>query len=148
VKVAVGSRNPLKKQAVYNTFSRVFGEVEVVMRSIDSGVPPQPQGYDVVIGAHQRAERSLASVSDAHFGVGIESGLFGVFGVELDVQVCSIFDGARHTIGTSPGYAYPASVLNQIAAGREVGHIMAAFRDKARRTKDWCSRLPLQGTDR
>jgi inosine/xanthosine triphosphatase len=77
-----------------------------------------------VIGARQRAERALAPVSDAHFGVGIESGLFGVFGIELDVQVCSIFDGARHTIGTSPGFTYPASVLSQIAAGREVGHIM------------------------
>jgi non-canonical (house-cleaning) NTP pyrophosphatase len=39
VKVVVGSRNPLKKQAVYNTFSRVFGEVEVIMRRVDSGVP-------------------------------------------------------------------------------------------------------------
>jgi inosine/xanthosine triphosphatase len=124
VKVAVGSHNPLKKQAVYNTFTRVFGAIEVVMRGVDSGVPSQPKGYDVVMGARLRAERSCASVSDAHFGVGIESGLFDIFGAELDVQVCSIFDGARHTVGTSPGFAYPAKVLDQIAAGREVGHIM------------------------
>ncbi len=74
--------------------------------------------------ARQRAERSRASISDAHFGVGIESGLFDVFGVELDVLVCSIFDGTRHTIGNSPGFTYAARVLDQIAAGREVGHIM------------------------
>jgi inosine/xanthosine triphosphatase len=124
MKVAVGSNNPVKKQAVYNTFSKVFGKVEVVMRSIDSGVPSQPKGYAVVTGARQRAERARASVSSADFGVGIESGLFDVFGVELDVQVCSIFDGAQHTIGTSPGFTYPPSVLGQIAVGREVGQIM------------------------
>jgi inosine/xanthosine triphosphatase len=124
VKAVVGSSNPLKKRAVRNTFSKVFGEVEVVMRSVDSGVPPQPKGNAVVTGARQRAERAHASVSNADFGVGIESGLFDVFDVELDIQVCSIFDGARHTLGTSPGFTYPASVLDQIEAGREVGHIM------------------------
>jgi inosine/xanthosine triphosphatase len=124
VKVAVGSRNPLKKQAAYNTFSRVFRQVEVVMSAVNSGVPAQLKGYDIVIGARQRAERSHKSVPDAHFGVGIESGLFDVFDEKLDVQVCSIFDGARHIIGASPGFTYPASVLNQIAAGRETGHIM------------------------
>jgi len=46
------------------------------------------------------------------FGVGIESGLFDVFGVELDIQVCSVFDGARHTIGTSPGFTYPISACS------------------------------------
>jgi len=124
MKVAVGSNNPVKKQAVYNTFSKVFGRVEVVMRSVDSGVPSQPKGYAVVSGTRQRAERARAYVSNADFGVGIESGLFDVFGVKIDVQVCSIFDGARHTIGTSPGFTYPASVLDQIAAGQEVGQIL------------------------
>jgi inosine/xanthosine triphosphatase len=124
MKVAVGSNNPVKKQAVHNTFSKVFGEVEVIMRRVDSGVPSQPRGDAVVAGARQRAERVRACVSNVDFGVGIESGLFDVFGVELDIQVCSVFDGAQHTIGTSPGFTYPISVLNQITAGQEVGHIM------------------------
>ena len=63
MKVAVGSNNPVKKQAVHNTFSKVFGDVEVIMRSVDSGVPSQPKGYAVVTGARQRAERARASVS-------------------------------------------------------------------------------------
>ena len=50
MKVAVGSNNPLKKQAVHNTFSKVFGKVEVVMQSVDSGVPSQPKGDAVVTG--------------------------------------------------------------------------------------------------
>jgi len=82
------------------------------------------------------------------FSVGIESGLFDVFGVELGIQVCSVFDGARHTNGTSPGFTYPISVLNQIAAGREVGHIMEQLSGIKRiRTKEWRSWLSIKGID-
>jgi non-canonical (house-cleaning) NTP pyrophosphatase len=54
--------------------------------------------------------------------VGIESGLFVVFGVELDIQVCSVFDGP----GTRSDFSQipcPMSVLNQITAERKIGHI-------------------------
>ncbi len=125
MRVGVGSSNPTKKEAVSNVFSRVFDGVEVIMKHVDSGVPAQPRDDDVVLGARQRAERSLAVVQNSQFGVGIESGLFSLFGVILDVQVCSIFDGTRHTSGTSPGFTYPPRVLKEVAAGREVGHIMA-----------------------
>ncbi len=125
MRVVVGSSNPVKKEAASNVFSHVFDSVEVIMRRVDSGVPAQPRDTEVMVGARQRAERSLALVKDARFGVGIESGLFSLFGVTLDVQVCSIFDGVRHTSGTSPGFAYPPRVLKAVAAGREVGHIMA-----------------------
>jgi len=124
MKVAIGSSNPLKKRAVSNVFRRVFGDIEVVMQHVDSGVPAQPMNRDVARGARQRAERSFASVANAYFGVGIESGLFDLFGVKLDIQVCSIYDGAQHTSGTSPGFAYPQKVLDEIAEGREVGHIV------------------------
>ncbi len=125
MRVVVGSSNPAKKEAVSNVFSHVFDSVEVIMQHVDSGVPAQPRDNDVALGARQRAERSLALIKEAQFGVGIESGLFSLFGVTLDIQVCSIFDGTRHTSGTSPGFTYPPRVLKEVAAGREVGHIIA-----------------------
>ncbi len=118
-------KQPNKKAAVSNVFTRVFDDAVVIMQHVDSGVPPQPRDADVVLGARQRAERSLAVVKGAQLSVGIESGLFNLHGVTLDVQMCSIFDGSRHTIGTSPGFTYPPRVLEEVAAGREVGHIMA-----------------------
>jgi non-canonical (house-cleaning) NTP pyrophosphatase len=51
MKVAVGSNNPLKEQAVQNTFSKVFRGVKVVTQSVDSGVSSQPKGDAVVTGA-------------------------------------------------------------------------------------------------
>ncbi|MGZ4903710.1 MAG: inosine/xanthosine triphosphatase [Halobacteriota archaeon] len=125
MKIVVGSSNPAKKEAVSNVFRRVFDGVQVIMRHVDSGVPAQPRDNDVVLGARQRAERSLTAIKNAQFGVGIESGLFNLFGVTLDIQVCSIFDGTWYTSGTSPGFTYPPRVLKEVAAGREVGHIMA-----------------------
>ncbi len=127
MRVAIGSSNPVKKEAVSNVFSRVFDAVEVIMQRVDSGVPPQPRDDEVVLGARLRAERSLALIKNTQLGIGVESGLFSFFGVTLDIQVCAIFDGTRHTIGASPGFAYPPRVLEEVAAGREVGDIMAEF---------------------
>ncbi len=124
MRVAVGSNNPVKHEAVSNVFSRVFDSVDVAMQPVDSGVPRQPRDEEVMLGARLRAERSRASVKNTQFGVGIESGLFRLYGATLDIQVCSIFDGVRHTMGTSPGFTYPPPVLKEVAAGREVGHIM------------------------
>ncbi len=117
MRVVVGSRNPLKKEAVSSVFSRVFDRFEVLMQHVDSGVPPQPKDDEIVRGAQQRAERAFVSVKDAQLGIGIESGLLNLFGLTLDTQVCSIFDGAQHTSGTSPGFSYPPRVLNEVAAG-------------------------------
>ena len=39
--------------------------------------------------------------------------------------MCVIFDGTQHTIGASPGFTYPPTVFKEVAAGREVGDIMA-----------------------
>jgi non-canonical (house-cleaning) NTP pyrophosphatase len=61
MKVAVGSNNPVKKQAVHNTFSKVFGKVEVIMRSVDSGVPSQPRG-DAVVAAPANAQSGFEHV--------------------------------------------------------------------------------------
>ena len=43
MKVAVGSANPVKIQAVREVFQEVFGEkVEITSVKVDSGVPTQP----------------------------------------------------------------------------------------------------------
>ncbi len=124
MKVPVGTKNPVKMHAVKNIFTRVYDVVEVSMVNVKSGVPAQPFGHDVIIGAKHRAERAFVLLKDADLGVGIESGLFDFRDVLLDVQICSIFDGSIHTVGASPGFGYPRTVLDGIKGGREVGSIM------------------------
>jgi len=124
MKVSVGTKNPVKMRAVKNIFAQVCDKVDVLMTNVESAVPAQPFGHEVITGARHRGERAFALLKDADLGVGIESGLFDFCGVLLDVQICSIFDGSVHTIGASPGFSYPKIVLEGVERGEEVGSIM------------------------
>ena len=125
MKVAVGTRNPVKVAAVENVFMRIYGDVKVEGRKVSSGVPAQPFGSDVVKGAIARAKNAYKSGS-YDYGVGIEAGLSDVEGYILDVQFCAIYDPADGiTLGCGSGFQYPPIVLSQVLAGREVGDVMS-----------------------
>ena len=72
MKVAVGSRNPVKVKATKNVLDQIYGEVEVVSIDTDSGVPDQPFGINQTIeGAINRAKNAYSDEFD--MSVGIES---------------------------------------------------------------------------
>jgi len=53
MRVAVGSENPVKVSAVEEVFSEVFGSVEVIPVSVDSGVSPQLFNLDTLRGSEE-----------------------------------------------------------------------------------------------
>ncbi len=124
LRVAVGSKNPTKVEGVKRAFEQFFGEVEIIPKSVDSGVPPQPFDYDVVRGAINRALRAF---DDCDFGVGVEAGLFSIENTMtgyMDFQVAVIYNGKRFTIGFGPGFEFPPCVVREALKGREVGDVM------------------------
>ncbi|MDI6643670.1 MAG: inosine/xanthosine triphosphatase [Methanobacteriaceae archaeon] len=126
MKVVVGSQNPVKVNATKNVLEKIYGEVEVDSRKVDSQVPPQPFGIDQTIqGAVNRAKN--AYTSDYDLGVGIESGLMEtphtITGY-IDLQWCAIYDGENVTIGVSAGFEYPPKVIEEVLKGKEVGEVM------------------------
>ncbi len=125
MKVHVGTENRVKKKAVENVFRKVFGnEVEVKKIAVDTGVPEQPFGEQVIKGAIKRAEKAL---TDANFGVGIEAGLIWnpYLETHFDVQYCAIIDDSKKiTIGHGPGFVYPKKVLTEVKNGQTVGQVM------------------------
>ncbi|MEN3054231.1 MAG: inosine/xanthosine triphosphatase [Candidatus Methanosuratincola petrocarbonis] len=131
--VAVGSSNPVKVQAVKNVFSRFLPQVEVIMKSVSSVVPPQPIGIEETIrGAIGRAMRALELEGSAEMGVGIEAGLLPVpYSISgwMDQQYAAIVDRrGRVTIGGGPSFEYPAEVVKQVlSASSEVGKVMEAL---------------------
>lgn len=125
MRIAVGSRNPVKVKAVENVFSRLYGIVDVDGVAVATGVPAQPFGDETVAGAVNRARAAFAS-GRYDYGVGIEAGLFAVGGVTIDLQYCAIYDGSWVTLGCGSGFEYPPSVLGLVLAGREVGDVMSA----------------------
>jgi len=128
VKAIVGSKNPVKAQAVENILKKIYPEqeVEVLSREVDSGVPDQPLGQDETIqGAINRARKAYSD--EFNLSVGIESGLMPVKETitgYVDMQWCAIYDGEKITLGVSAGFEYPPHVVEEVLKGREVGHIM------------------------
>ncbi|MGZ7120124.1 MAG: DUF84 family protein, partial [Methanobacterium sp.] len=49
MKIAVGSKNPVKVKAVLNVLKAIYGQVDVMGVDVDSGVPHQPFGKDETI---------------------------------------------------------------------------------------------------
>jgi len=126
MKVAVGTKNPVKVKATRNILEKIYSSVEVTGVNVDSGVRDQPIGLDETVqGALTRAKNAYNH--DLDLSVGIESGLLetphSITGY-LDLQWCCIYDGEKETLGVSAGFEYPPAVVAEVLKGREVGHIM------------------------
>lgn len=127
VKVAVGTTNRVKVDAVTRVFTQVFGLVEVEQVDPGHSVGNQPMEEDTIKGSIERAKNALARAG-ADFGVGIEAGLFynKVLKKHLDVQYCAIVDSAgRLTVGHGPGFEYPPEVIRAVLKGDTVGETMS-----------------------
>ena len=132
VRIAVGSENPVKIEAVKMAAHRLYGECDVRGVAVASGVREQPFEAETWEGARARARAALARWPEADFGVGIEAGLFDTpaAGALLDVQACVVVDRAgRLTYGHGPGFAYPASIVERLRKGASVGEVMAEVAD-------------------
>ncbi len=124
--VVVGSKNPVKINATKNVLERIYTEITVLSKDVDSEVPDQPFGLDQTVkGAVNRAKNVYSEEYD--LGVGIESGLIKVpetLTGYIDIQWCAIFDGKNITIGASSGFEYPPTVIEEVMKGVEVGDVM------------------------
>jgi len=127
VKVAVGSTNKVKVDAVRNIFTQAFGLVEVQAVETEQSVGRQPLEVKTIEGAIQRARQAI-QLADADIGVGVEAGLFynKTLDKYLDIQYCAIVDSSgRMTVGHGPGFEYPPEVVEAVLAGATVGDTMS-----------------------
>ena len=127
MKVNVGTENSLKVEAVRAVFAAAFVEDDIEVSAIDvpSGVPAQPFGEQVAIGAINRAHAALL---DADYGVGIEAGIVPFPGCEerFSVQFCAIVDrDGEVTVGHGPGYTLPREVIAALEAGSDLNREMS-----------------------
>jgi len=122
--VAVGSRNPVKVEAVEGLLGERAGRVRAV--EVDPGVPEQPFGVEETLtGARNRARRAL-SAGEADLGVGIEGGvadLEGPHDLSL-VMWAAVSDGTTTGTGRGPAIALPTAVADRIRDGEELGPVM------------------------
>lgn len=127
--VLVGSKNPVKVQAVEEIFSRFFPETKVLSFSVPSGVPDQPSCGQVLGGCRNRA-LELKKINDeqnlgADFFVGMEGGITEMPPRWFNFNGTCILDrNGREGYGTSPLFELPESVTRQLLDGKELGDVM------------------------
>jgi len=102
MKVAIGSKNPVKIKATKNVFKKVFGQVKVLSVEVKSGVSHTPSSFEEILkGAINRAKNALKETR-ADFGVGLEGGYEKIkFGFFLSGAVAIVDKKGR--IGISGG---------------------------------------------
>ena len=123
MKVLVGSKNPVKIEAVREAFSKFFDDVSVKSRSVKSGVSDQPFGDDTFRGARNRAV--ALRDEEADFYVGLEGGVMDVLDKTVTFGAFCIIDrDGKESFGSSPLLPLPPVVLKGLAEGKELGDVM------------------------
>lgn len=124
VRVAVGTTNAIKVEAVRRGFSAFFGDTDVLGVEVDSGVAAHPFGVDVVEGAVYRATRAQKALK-CDFGVGLEGGTQEFSGRVFNCGWAAVAGagGVVH-VGSTGWWECPPSVYRELVKGRELGDVV------------------------
>jgi len=118
IRIAVGSTNRVKIEAVRTVMEKIFGNVIVIPVDVKSGVSEQPKESETRTGAVNRAVSALGSND---LSVGIEAGVFLTEDGLYDFQYCAIYDkNGKMTVGVGPGFRYPDKVAALVSDGMTV----------------------------
>lgn len=126
MKIAIGSKNPAKLNAVCS----IFPEAEVTGLSVCSGVSAQPfSDEETRLGAMNRAESCLKS--DVELGIGLEGGVMKLDGV---LYLCNwgamAMSNGKVLTASGARIPLPAVVEKALLTGEELGDIMDRYAKK------------------
>ena len=124
MKIAVGSQNPVKIEAVRLAFEELWPEERWVVEGVNvsSGVSDQPMSDEESIqGARNRAERSIKELH-ADYGVGLEGGLHQIGELYFDCGWVAVVDRQGiEGIGSTAKIPTPPRMVEMIKKGMEIG---------------------------
>jgi inosine/xanthosine triphosphatase len=129
MKILVGSKNPVKIEAVKEAFSLYYKNIEVIGLSVKSNVPDQPINSQTFEGAKNRALelQKVNSVGNlnADYFIGIEGGIQETYGKWFAFGgMCIIDTTGKTSFGTSAHFELPKSVTERLLNGEELGFVM------------------------
>jgi inosine/xanthosine triphosphatase len=129
MKVLVGSKNPVKIEAVKEAFSKYFDDVKVIGIEVESKVSNQPINDETFEGAKNRAlelkRTSKEKNLNARFFVGIEGGIIKLYSKWFASGVmCIIDERGRVGFGMTPHFELPEDITKQLLSGVELGDVM------------------------
>lgn len=129
--VAIGSENKAKNYAVTTAFDRAFSRpIETHSFAIPSTISEQPTTDEESIqGATNRALGALATLNEAHYGVGLEGNTITIADrmyLHGWVAIAERSSG-EVGIGHSSGIELPQALKAGIEAGKELGPLMQSL---------------------
>lgn len=134
MKVAIGTLNSAKQDAVRTALKKNFGNVEIVAVAAKSEVSDQPlSDNEAILGALNRAKEAFASVDGADLGIGLEGTVSSNdFGMFLLGWVVIIDATGKTGIGSSGAVMLPPKMQAHIQAGGELGpYVQTLMADEA-----------------
>ena len=122
MKIAVGSKNPVKIKAVENAFKRFWNDVAVVGLEVNHGTSRQPSSQEeAILGATKRAQLALEQ-TNSDYGVGLEGNTFdSEHGMFLDGWVVIVNKHVEKGIANSGSLMMPEKIAKEVRKGKEVG---------------------------
>lgn len=129
IKVAVGSKNPVKINAVKEAFTNYFDEPIIYSEEVESGVSVQPFDEETFNGAKNRVNNLITSgnelINSCDFFVGIEGGVINYYQKWFGLGVICISDkNKKYSFGTSSLFPLPDIVIEKLKSGMELGNVI------------------------
>lgn len=125
-RIAVGTSNPAKLEAVTRAALDIFGTAEIEPVALEAEIPEQPWGdEETADGALLRAQAAIAATT-ATYGAGLESGLIeGPGGRVYVISWAAVVDReGRSGFGGSERFALPAEFEAELWHGAELGPLL------------------------
>ncbi len=127
VRVAVGSTNKAKIDAVRKVFSDYYPVVDILSLGVSTSVPSQPVNNETFRGAQHRAEQLKNMDKDASYDyyVGIEGGIVNMHSRWFQVDAACIMDKTGNiAFGTSPSFEIPDRIVERLRNGEELSAVL------------------------
>ncbi|MBI2450914.1 MAG: inosine/xanthosine triphosphatase [Parcubacteria group bacterium] len=134
MKIAVGSKNPVKIEAARAAFQKVWPDKKFKIHglAVESGVSKQPMSdKEAILGARNRAKLAVRALK-ADFGVGLEGGTQKINKDYFECGWIVILDkNNNESIGSTIKMLIPLKMVAMMKKGMELGEINdAVFKRK------------------
>lgn len=125
MKIAVGSANPVKIEAVRDAAKKMFPEAEVVSAAVQSGVSAQPFSDDEAIEGAENRARAAMKEKGADFGVGLEGTVEHTkHGLFTSGWVVVLSRDGKKGIAQTGSLLLPDKITKQVTKDKELGTVM------------------------
>ena len=124
MKIAVGSTNPVKIQAVEETITKIFDNSEIIPINTKSVIEMPINEKDIITGAENRALSAL-KLANAELGIGLESGMVEKCG-KYYVGMAAAAPDQKGDVAKSGVFCMelPQKVAMRVLQGEELGKVV------------------------